>query len=162
MLTHDQLLEILSYDKDTGKFSWRKILNNRMWMGPNHVDRRGYQTIGINRKRYKAHRLAWFYVTGAWPNDEIDHINGIKTDNRFNNLRSVSRWQNAKNRNISTNNTSGAKGVSIRSDGRYRARIMVDKVSIHIGDFNSLDEASAAYMVASRKYFGEYTRESAG
>jgi len=99
MLTTDRLRELLDYDTETGLFRWKTPTNNRITVGSlagqNHP--KGYTRIGVDGAKYLAHRLAWLYVHGVWPINQIDHINRMKTDNRINNLRDVIDGINKRN-----------------------------------------------------------------
>lgn len=101
MITQARLKELLSYDPATGVFIWKVTRNGKMKVGlpAGSIDREdGYVEICLDRRDYKAHRLAWLYVTGAWPVYGIDHIDRDKTNNRFINLRDVPHSVNLKNR----------------------------------------------------------------
>lgn len=102
----------LDYDKLTGEFRWRvsgKGIKVGKPTGHSRVD--GYKEICFRRKRVLAHRLAWFYVTGRWPKEQIDHINHNRSDNRWSNLREVSHTDNMRNHSKTKANTSGHVGV---------------------------------------------------
>jgi len=109
------------------------------------------------RTPYAAHRLAWFYETGEWPSDEIDHKNRGRDDNWFENLREATRSQNVANTALRSTNTSGFKGVSFdRSRGRFLSKIKVNYRTINLGRFDAPEEAHAAYLAAAQKHFGEF------
>jgi len=98
MLTQSQLKEILTYNPDTGIFTWLVASNGRIRVGDiAGTTDNGYVRIMIERTKYRAHRLAWLYVHGESPKEQIDHINHIRDDNRINNLRCVSCHENFKN-----------------------------------------------------------------
>ncbi len=116
MLTRERLIELLSYDLLTGLFirnksrggSFKKgTIAGSLTTGRNA----GYIAIQIDGKSYKAHRLAFLYMTGYMPKNQVDHKNHIRTDNRWDNLREVTRGENAKNQSIPKSNTSGIAGV---------------------------------------------------
>lgn len=112
-LTLDLLKELLSYDPSSGEFTRLVSTSSNAMCGDTawHLTSNGYIYIRINGRFFPAHRLAWFYMTGKWPSDEVDHVNGIKNDNRFENLREVTHAQNQWNKGKPKNNNSGFKGV---------------------------------------------------
>ncbi|WP_017903577.1 HNH endonuclease signature motif containing protein [Pseudomonas asplenii] len=110
----------------------------------------GYVHFQYQGHTYKAHRVIWLCVYGNWPG-ELDHINGNRSDNRIENLREVSRQENLRNQKVRTNSSTGAMGVT-REGRKWRARIRVDGAFIHLGYFDSIDEAVAARRAANIKY----------
>jgi hypothetical protein len=113
MLTQQKLKELLTYDPDSGIFTWLQNRGAARIGGiAGSVFSNGYRYITIDEKRYMAHRLAWLYVFGVFPPNHIDHINGGKSDNRWINLRAVTRSQNLRNAKRRSDNTSGRTGVS--------------------------------------------------
>ena len=146
-----ELRRILDYDQETGLFTWLVSTNRKVKAGAltgESVNSDGYKQLSVNKKAYKAHRLAWFYVTGTWP-DQIDHLNGIRTDNRFCNLRSVSAKLNSHNQKLAhKNNSLGVQGVIKKSSGKYAAEIRVNNKKVYLGTFDSIEQASAAYKTA--------------
>ena len=144
------MFEELEYDKETGLFTWkikRKSVNKGDIAG--YAMRDGYIMIGINKKRILAHRLAWFFVTGDFPEDQIDHIDGNRSNNSFKNLRPSSHSQNQHNRAMLKNNTSGVKGVSFdKFNGKWRANCMVNRVPKQLGSFDNKHDAE----IAVKKY----------
>jgi hypothetical protein len=154
ILSQSRLQELLQYNEETGIFTWRIHAGNRLSNSiAGSLCKRGYFDISVDGKNYRAHRLAWLYVYGNFPIGVIDHINGIKSDNRLVNLRDVT---NAKNllsfRKVSSNNTSGFLGVSKNHDG-WRAEINVNVQKINLGTYPTKEEASIAYVAA--KLFNE-------
>lgn len=150
----------LGYDPDTGIFT-RRVARGRYPAGSvaGCSDHYGYQVIRIDDVLYKAHRLAWLYMTGEWPHDDIDHINGQPSDNRFSNLRQASAAQNLANRGLQKNNTTGVTGVYWeRSSGKWMAGIMVGQRSINLGLHETFEGARSARRRAEEKYFGEFAR----
>jgi hypothetical protein len=154
-MTREELAKYLRYDPGTGLFT-RLVTRGGKIAGSiaGFVRRKdGYVQIADAL----AHRLAWLYVHGEWPQHEIDHINGIRADNRWANLREASRTLNNQNRHRAhRNNALGVMGV--RLDGKtFIARIRVNKKLIRLGRFNTQAAASAAYMAARRSMHGGNT-----
>lgn len=112
-LTQDELKELLHYDPDTGVFTWKVSPTNNVKVGDVAGCRypEGYIKVHFKGKPYRAHRLAFLYMTGEWPKDQVDHINHIRDDNRWRNLRDVSHQENHRNMTRQKNNTSGVTGV---------------------------------------------------
>jgi hypothetical protein len=141
---------LLTYDPETGDFWWRmKPYKGRVKVGDlaGTSFTGGYWGVRINQVRYPAHRLAWFYMHGEWPNGDIDHINGDRLDNRIANLRDVSRSVNLQNqKRAKGHNRLGVLGVRKRGN-RFAARIN----DTHLGYFDSADQAHAAYLLAKRE-----------
>lgn len=157
ILTQQELKEFLHYDPETGIFTWKIFSNSRVKIGDTagHLDKvKGYVRIKINGKSYLAHRLAWLYVTGAMPKVLIDHENGIKHDNWFNNLRQATYGQNLQNQNKpQRGNKSGYLGVSFdKRRGKYAAQIKANGEQKFIGYFTTPKLAHEAYLVEKRKY----------
>jgi HNH endonuclease/AP2 domain len=158
MISHDDLMVALSYDDKTGKFQWNRRVTKKSKTGSaGAIDSDGYRVIRIDRRNYKAHRLAWFYHYGVWPSSLIDHENGDRDDNRISNLREANVNQNVHNSKKPINNTSGFKGVSL-AYGRWQARIAVGRKRISLGCFSTASEAALAYEKAAQKYHGEFAR----
>jgi hypothetical protein len=154
-ITAHELRSILDYDPETGIFRWRCNRGPRARAG-NVVgsdDLYGYKTIRINKKSYKAHRLAWLHIYGFWPAGDVDHINGSRSDNRIINLRDVPRKMNLENQRLATNNRStGLLGVYFdKRKGVYYSRISMHNKSVHLGSFRTPEEAQAAYIEAKRR-----------
>lgn len=156
ILSAERLREVLHYDPETGAFTWKVRTSNRVSVGAvaGAMLKTGYLSICIDRKFYRAHRLAWLFVHGEWPNADIDHLNGIRTDNRFVNLRAASRSVNQQNLRAARGSTaSGMLGV-YRSDKKgkpWRSCIKVDGVDRHLGNYATPEDAQAAYIDAKRK-----------
>jgi HNH endonuclease/AP2 domain len=146
------------YDPDTGIFSWRENGLGRRKGRRAGTNSLGYVIICFNQRLYQAHRLAWFYVYGAWPPADIDHVNGDRADNRIANLRLATRSQNHMNRMMCRNKI-GLKGVSLhKKTGLWRARIFVGGHEISLGYWETPEQAKAAYDEAAQKYFGHFWR----
>jgi len=161
MLTAARLREILHYDPDTGAFTWRVSRKGVRAGAAAGTLCQGYYRIMADRRSYQAHRLAWLYMTGAWPEAEIDHINLARADNCWCNLREATRVENQRNTSARPNNTSGFKGVVWhKSAKRWRATITADGKQCHLGYFDTPQAAAAAYADAAKKLFGEFARAS--
>lgn len=107
--------------------------------------------VSVDRKLYKEHRLIWMYHYGQFPNNNIDHINCIKDDNRIENLRDVTKSQNKQNSLIYKNNKCGVKGVWLhKQTKKWCASIFINGKNKHIGSYKSLEEAEAAYKAAKK------------
>lgn len=159
-LTHERLVSLLDYDRETGIFRWRVNVSN-ICAGSvaGSPKGKGYIGIRIDRVSYYAHRLAVFYVTGTMPECDVDHKNLVRTDNRFDNLRSATSSQNKMNRRAQSNNILGVKGVSFDARvGRFQARIKANGKQRTIGVYNTIEEASAAYERAANDNFGVFAR----
>jgi hypothetical protein len=150
-ITHPRLLEVVVYNPEDGSFRWR-IKKGKKFAGDlcgtlSH----GYMIIGIDRVRYKAHRLAWLYVYGELPDKHIDHINRQKDDNRISNLRLCNDQQNGENVFLPLkNSTSGYRGVFFEA-GKWRAKIWKQRKQIHLGRHVSAEAAHAAYLKAKQE-----------
>lgn len=157
MITAERVREVLAYDAETGVFTWRvsRSKNAKVGKVAGTKMKIGYVSITVDQHRVYAHRLAWFYTTGQWPAEQIDHINKIKTDNRISNLRPVSDQQNKQNLPKYRTNMSGVTGVT-RTKGRqkWRAEIKVNGKQVHLGSFDNLDDAAQARRVAESKFWG--------
>jgi len=146
-ITQDRLKALVSYDPKTGIFRWNMA---RRRCRPGDVTgcrmKQGYIAIRLDDVLYTAHRLAWLYVTGEWPKEQLDHINGDRSDNRIANLREATNAQNAQNRKRRDNKT-GFTGVN-KENNRWKAEIKVNYKKIRLGLFDTPEEAHAAYLKA--------------
>lgn len=160
MLTAEQLKNTLEYNPDTGVFLWKIRPSKAVKAGDiaGCAEKQiGYITIGISKRVYKAHRLAWLYVYGDWPKGLIDHINGDKADNRIANLRDVFADGNSQNvRKPNRRNKSGFMGV-IWFQNKWRASMSVNGKSKWLGDYSTPEEAHQVYLEAKRKYHAACT-----
>lgn len=157
MLNQSDLKAQLKYDPDTGVFTRIKVNpQSRLNVGDiaGCLTGDGYLCFMVNKKLYLAHRLAWFYMTGNWPKNQIDHINCIKTDNRFCNLREATNLENRQNIHIpQSNNKTGFRGVSIEKEsGKFKAQIKVNNKKITLGRFDKPEEAYQAYLNGKAKH----------
>jgi hypothetical protein len=155
LIRPDELRDLLAYDATSGIFTWKRPLSNRVKKGSvaGSLQNQGYWTIRILGRAYQAHRVAWAYTFGVWPIGEIDHINGDKLDNRIVNLRDVPGRVNRQNiRAARCTSFSGVLGVRKRTDtGKWIARIVANRRVIHIGQFEDMESAKAAYLSAKRE-----------
>lgn len=140
----EELSKRLAYDPLTGEFTRRIVRNSRALARADRPAHSGYRMVSVDQMKFLAHRVAWLLTHGEWPHDEIDHINGIRDDNRLVNLRQATRVQNCHNVVHPTGST-GLFGVSKQPHTRrYRGRVWIDNKSVHLGYFDTPEEASAA------------------
>ena len=172
-ITHEILKQVISYNPDSGdcyflsaKAEWFEDKPNRtashkaaLWNARfsgkkvgNISTSTGYYVAKIFGNQKELHRFIWFYMTGEWP-EQIDHINGIRTDNRWHNLRNVSQFVNMKNTSLCTKNKSGRIGViENKKNNTWIAQIQVNGKGIYLGTFHIFEDACAAREDAERKY----------
>lgn len=158
MITQERLKELLHYDCKIGIFIWKVSTNGRIRVGDiaGTFDSHRYIRIQVDRGLYRAHRLAWLYEYGYLPENEIDHVNKNKIDNRICNLREVTRQCNLRNRGNYKNNTSGVKGVYwIKKYGKWEARIPIFGKQFYIGYHDDYDEA-VCHRLAAEQCIGWY------
>lgn len=146
--------KVLRYESETGMF-YHRSGGNGVSAGSvaGSLHNKGYIRIGVGGKQYFAHRLAWLYFYGEWPSSHIDHINQDKTDNRIANLRLATDSQNQAN--IFGRSSSGAKGVCAEGS-RWKAQIMRGGKKLHLGTFDTPEEAHKAYCQAAGRFDGIY------
>ncbi len=151
-LTAERARELLHYDPETGRLSWRTYRRSGIRAGQTAgaLNRNGYLRVSIARSLYAAHRLAWLIHYGEWPAGDVDHINGDRADNRISNLRVVTtRMNNENRRRAHSNSKTQMLGVS-PSQGAFQADICVNGRRIYLGRFSSAEAAHAAYLQAKR------------
>jgi hypothetical protein len=165
MLTQAILRELIDYDPETGVLTYRP--RGREWFKSDRSCKvwnirfagkvaggncgYGYLKVGLDGRLIRAHRLIWLWMTGEWPENQIDHINHVRDDNRWANLRSVTQQENLKNRTVTRANTSGIPGVR-RENKKWRAFIGVAGRLHYLGIFSEKDHAIAARHAAETKY----------
>lgn len=153
MVNQETVMEILSYDKDTGIFTWITRRSLRVLAG--HVagsvsKRDGYNRIFIDGKSYLAHRLAWLIVNGSFPTQEIDHIDHNRSNNKWANIRLAGKVENMRNTSKKRNNTSGFNGVYWHKEsGKWAAQIKIAGKNKRIGLFDTKEGAVAVRQVAN-------------
>jgi hypothetical protein len=160
VLTAERLRDLLHYDPDTGVWSWL-VRQGRACVGATAgwVRADGYRQIRVDGRAYRAHRLAFLYMTGRWPPRLVDHKNVVPGDDRWCNLRPATESQNQHNRGRAATNTSGLKGASFSKHTRkWLAQIAVRGVRKYLGYFDTPEEAHAAYVAASQQHHGEFAR----
>ena len=162
--TRERLCELFSYDAESGVLSWRVVGQFRR-NSTGCMTSQGYMSMYVDGRRYLVHRLIWKMITGNEPLDEIDHINGNRSDNRARNLRNATRAENARNVGVQRNNSTGLRGVinraayrKGRSFGDYDAYIQVNKKRYYLGSFKTPELAHQAYCEAAKKHHGEFAR----
>lgn len=160
-LSVSRLKELLRYDPESG--IWERLSTRGGEAAGTRAGSRkasGYILIDVDGHRYRAHRLAWLYMTGSWPARQIDHADNNRSNNRWHNLRLADDQQNQANSRKSKNNTSGFKGV-YRSHCRgrpWRAKLNLGTKQIHLGSFDTAADAAAAYASAAKEHFKEFAR----
>lgn len=162
-ITLDRVSQLLTYNSETGNFTWKPRgqpkFDNRFAGKQAGVVCNGYINITIDYIVIRAHRLAYFMVNGKWPQENIDHINNDKLDNRIENLRLATTAQNMQNVGKYSTNTTGYKGVVKRKNGKpYEATIMAFGQYHYLGTYDTPEEAYAAYCKAAVDLHGEYHR----
>lgn len=149
LITAARLRQQVVYDPATGTFT-----RGGKRVGAPNVD--GYIVLRLDGRTYLAHRLAWLYMTGTWPQRGVSFRDHDRANLRWENLRLASVRQTAQGRKV--RNKLGVKGVRLTPQGNYRARIFVDGRTLHLGVYTKLEDAELAYAIAARMHFGEFAR----
>ncbi len=163
-LTATYVRFLLGYDPVSGAFVWLlregDVPFNAQYAGKQagSVDKKGYRRIKIDARYHAAHRLAWLWMTGEWPPEEVDHINGNRADNRFVNLRLATKSQNQANARIRRHNKVGLKGVCYTPRQGYHAQISHGGKVHNLGFFATAQEAHEVYVRAAKEKHGEFAR----
>ena len=168
-LTLDDVRSRLLYNPETGKLYWKmqspdigenRTFNKRFAGKEAGYLNNGYVVINLFQIKYRAHRLAWLLSYGSFPSMIMDHINGIRSDNRLANLREVNAFQSTQNRGRKSGSASGFKGVS-RGGGtskKWVARITHNGQDLNLGAFETKEEARSVYIDAAKRLHGEFAR----
>jgi len=158
LLTYEEVKEIFDCDPEKGILIWKNCssirpLNGTIagWINKSS----GYVMVKVKGKHYSSHRVIWLWITGKWPENQIDHINGIRNDNRFYNLREATQSQNSAN--SSKRNSIGYKGVCKRFN-KWESQIKIDGKKIHLGYYDTPEEAHATYVAKAKELFGDYAK----
>lgn len=151
MITQEYLKTILSYNPETGYWLWVIDKGYKIKAGTKagRIDKSGYVTIKVDNKDYFAHRLAFLYMLAEWPKDQVDHVNRIRHDNTWNNLRNATASENQRNTVKRKDNTSGTKGICKSKNGLFIARL-------RIGSYKTLEEAEDAYSKVAKLVHAEF------
>lgn len=158
-ISQSRVRELLDYDPKTGIFIRKVRTSNRVKVGDiaGCQMANGYWAISLEGKKYYAHHLAWMFMTGEWPQRDIDHRNLIKNDNRWDNIRLATESENSGNTGVRSDNTSGFKGVHPKRE-KWCSQIRRDGKRITLGSFDTPDQAHDAYRKAAFELFGEFAR----
>ena len=162
-ITGTNLEMFLSYDPKTGTFRRNLTTGSRVRAGDiaKKLNDQGYVEIVILNTRLRGHRIAWAWMTGEWPKEDIDHINGDRSDNRFSNLRAVNRSQNLQNTGIKKRNKSGVPGVHFCNERmKWVAQIKINKKPTVLGRFYKFEDAVAARWNAQEIHYGEFAPQA--
>ena len=157
-LRYEEVAKLFTYDRETGVLYWRirdrNTIRRKYVAGSSKGAKDGYRQVRIKGKKYLEHRIIMMLCFGHIPeNAEIDHINHVRNDNRLCNLRFVTRSENRRNQSVNSKNTTGVTGVCFyKRLQKYIARIRVNREFIHLGTFETLEEAAAARAEANVKF----------
>ena len=158
-ICHQYITERFNYDPATGIFS-----NKTNGRALGHMTHDGYIRLTVSKEHGSClvHRLAWFYMTKSWPTGGLDHVNGVRTDNRWSNLRLATASENIQNLRLARSDSkSGLLGVDFhKRANKWRSQIKIDGVKIHLGYFETPEAAHMAYLSAKRDKhpFGEIAK----
>ncbi len=159
MIELNYLRSILHYNPDSGLWTWLIYKGPKSKGAVGTISKAGYAAISIDDKKYYLHRLAWFYMTGEWPENEIDHIDMNKANNKWINLRKATHRQNQANVAKRKDNTSGSKGVYYsKHASKWIANISCNGKTINLGCHDTKEEAALTYEQAAKWYHGKYAR----
>ncbi len=159
MLTQERLKEVLKYDPETGLFIWIEKSGTRCEIGAiaGYTNDSGYIVISVDGRKYRAHQLAWLYMTGEFPNSQIDHENRIRDDNRWFNLRVANQTEQNANCKIRKNNTSGYRGVYFdRIKDTWYVQVQKEGICYFGGYHLDIESAAKAQEKLAIELFGEF------
>lgn len=157
--TKEQIEARYTYDPETGIFTSKVDgINPRVRVGARSgkVCPDGYRSLSVDRCRYQASWIAWFLCTGKWPENEMDHINHDRGDDRIANLREADRSTNCGYKRSFVGNRTGYRGLKVQTNGRVAASICVNMKEIHLGTFDTSTEAAKVYDKAAIEHFGDF------
>ena len=161
----EQAMAVLRYDPESGHFYWRIPRGPRTSGAIAGTEKDGYVQINVLRRICKAHRLAWLFVTGEWPPKGfvIDHVNRVRSDNRWSNLRLADPSQNGMNSGIRSDNSTGVTGVYRHSPDNdwWQAKVCLGGKTRHVGTFRTKEEATAARVAAANEFYGAFSPHEA-
>ena len=151
-MNYESAKEHFDYDPETGRITWRVKYCYKVKIGnvAGSINDRGYRQVKFKGKQYKAHRIAWLLTHKKWPENDIDHINGVRDDNRLCNLREATRGENCQNRKAHSNTR--ITGVHLNKDGRYQAYLKINGKFVLQTSFKNLEDAVAAVTAAKKKH----------
>lgn len=157
----ERLREAFAYDPLTGALTWRTKVARSVVVGNQAGCARsdGYHTVRLDGVQMLVHRVIWAIVTGAWPQERIDHEDTDPGNNRWVNLREAPHWGNMANRSVMPNNHLGIKGIRQRGD-KFLASITINCRQIHLGTYSTEQDAADAYAEAATLAFGQFARVS--
>jgi hypothetical protein len=150
-LNVERLRQVLNYDPATGMFTWKVSLRNRTLPGDKagYMNNQGYMLCVIDQQKIRLHRAAWAIYYGTMPEGHLDHINGVRHDNRIENLRIATASENMQNTALRKNSTTKVKGIHLRKDtGKYSSSITVNGVTHWLGCFDNISDAKRARLAA--------------
>jgi hypothetical protein len=163
LISQELVKALFSYSSETGIFTRKLTTGQKAQKGSiaGSLQPSGYILLEINGNTYRAHRVAWLYMYGEFPDRAIDHIDRDRANNSIANLRLATAQENIRNSGLRTDNSTGYRGVSLdKRSGRYRAYIYLDGKQKSLGYHSTAEDAAAAYNEAAKKLFGEFKSET--
>jgi hypothetical protein len=157
LITQEKLKKYLHYSEEDGSFTWIKHDLKPYKIGKNaeHDHNHGYKCINLCGKKYYSHRLAWLYMYGEFPKQHIDHINGIKSDNKIINLRDVSNSDNQQNQKTHHKNSKSGLMGSVKHNNKFRAQITINGICYRSKVLETKEEAHELYLLMKRELHGD-------